>query len=162
MKAVNVREARLFEQWLNTTIASVTWRDLINFFSKDMEVIAKAAEELHNSELYTTVGKDIEEKAKELVETKCKPEWDRIAEEMKPLGERRNELAKEKAEAKEEFPEEKEKELTEIDNKLAELSNEYQKVTDDANKELNEFKEERIAAEQGGCFFLEDDEYALV
>jgi hypothetical protein len=29
------------------------------------------------------------------------PEWNRISEEMKPLGEERNRLAKEKAEAKE-------------------------------------------------------------
>ena len=97
MKWVNVKEARLIDQWLHSSIASATWRDLINFFGQDMPTIAKAVAELDKSELYKTVGWDIEKKAEEIVETKCKPEWDKISEEMKPLGERRNELAKKKA-----------------------------------------------------------------
>ncbi len=164
MKWVNVREARLLEQWLNTTIASTTWRDLINFFGKDMETIAKAVEELDKSELYKKVWGDIENKAKEIVETKCKPEWDRIAEQMKPLGELRNKLAKEKAEIPEDWVWEAEKEaqLNWLDKEMSDLSAEYQKVTDEANAELNEYKEKRINEEQWAAFLLEDYDYDLV
>lgn len=164
MKWVNVKECRLIDQWLHSSIASVTWRDLINFFGQDMSTIAKAVAELDKSELYKTVGWDIEKKAEEIVETKCKPEWNRISEEMKPLGEERNKLAKEKAEIPEDWVWETEKEerLNEIDKKMSDLSAEYQKVTDEANKELNEFKEKRINEEQGAAFLLDDAEYDLV
>jgi len=164
MKWVNVKECRLIDQWLHSSIASVTWRDLINFFGQDMSTIAKAVAELDKSELYKTVGGDIEKKAEEIVEAKCKPEWNRISEEMKPLGEERNKLAKEKAGIPEDWVWETEKEerLNEIDKKMSDLSAEYQKVTDDANKELNEFKEKRINEEQGAAFLLDDAEYDLV
>lgn len=164
MKWVNVKEARLIDQWLHSSIASVTWRDLINFFGQDMSTIAKAVAELDKSELYKTVGGDIEKKAEEIVETKCKPEWNRISEEMKPLGERRNELAKKKAstEVGSAWGEEDEKELTDLDKKMSDLSAEYQKVTDEANTELNEYKEKRINEEQGAAFLLDDAEYDLV
>lgn len=164
MKWVNVKECRLIDQWLHTTIASVTWADLIKFLWNDMAIIAKAAEELEKSELYQSVGGDIEKKAEELVETKCKPEWNRISEEMKPLWEERNKLAKEKAETPEDWiwEAEKEEKLNEIDKKMSDLSIEYQKVTDDANAELNEYKEKRINEEQWAAFLLEDDEYTLV
>jgi SH3-like domain-containing protein len=98
---VNIREARLIQQWLDSKVSSATRSNILAFVKDDVKVITKVKEELENSELYNKVGKDIENKAKELVETKCKPEWDRISEEMKPLGEERNRLAKEKAEAKE-------------------------------------------------------------
>jgi hypothetical protein len=129
-----------------------------------MSTITKAVEELDKSELYKTVGGDIEKKAEEIVEAKCKPEWNRISEEMKPLGERRNELAKKKAstEVGSAWGEEDEKELTDLDKKMSDLSAEYQKVTDEANKELNEFKEKRINEEQGAAFLLDDAEYDLV
>ena len=119
---------------------------------------------LKESELYKKVWGDIENKAIELVENKCKPEWNRISEEMKPLGEKLNELEKEKASIPEEevWEEEKETELNELHKKMSDLSNEYQKVTDDANKELEEYKDKRIEEEQGGCFFLEDDEYETI
>lgn len=164
MKWVSIRECRLFEQRLNTTIASVTWKDLINFLWKDMAIIAKAAEELENSELYRTIWEDIEHKAQELVDTKCKPEWDRISEEMKPLGELRNKLAKEKAEIPEDWVWEAEKEaqLNWLDKEMSDLSAEYQKVTDEANAELNEYKEKRINEEQWAAFLLEDEEYSLI
>lgn len=160
MKWVNVRECRLFEQWLNTTIASTTWKDLINFLGKDMSTIAKAMEELEKSELYKKVWTDIEAKANEIVETKCKPEWDRISEEMKPIGEKRNELAKEKAWW--EWDNLKEEELNELDKQLSDLGNKYQKVTDEANAELNEYKEKVINESEWAAFILEDEEYSLV
>ena len=160
MKWVNIKEARLLDQWLHTTIASVTWRDLINFFEKDISTISKAVEELDKSELYKTVGTDIENKAKEIVKEKCEPEWNRISEEMKPLGEKRNELAKEKAEGN--WDNEKEEELNNLDKQLSELSESYQKVTTDANAELNEYKEKRINEEQWAAFLLEDYDYDLV
>lgn len=160
MKWVNIKEARLLDQWLHTTIASVTWRDLINFFEKDISTIAKAVEELDKSELYKTVGTDIENKAKEIVKEKCEPEWNRISEEMKPLGEKRNELAKEKAGGN--WDNEKEEELNNLDKQLSELSESYQKVTTDANAELNEYKEKRINEEQWAAFLLEDYDYDLV
>ena len=164
MKWVNIKEARLFDQWLHTTIASATWRDLINFFWKDMATITKAAEELDASELYKTVGGDIEKKAEEIVETKCKPEWNRISEEMKPIGEKVNELEKEKAAIPEDWTweEAKEQELAGLHKQLSDLANEYQKVTDEANAELNEYKEKRINEEEWAAYLLEDDEYKLV
>ena len=162
--AVNVKEARLIDQWLHTTIASVTWRDLIDFFWKDMKTIAKVVDELDASETYKAIGKAIEDRAHDLVETKCKPEWDRISEEMKPIGERRNELAKRKAsnEVGAAWSEEDEKELNDLDKQLSELSNSYQKVTDDANAELNKYKEERINNEPEPAFFLSEKDYKLI
>lgn len=161
MKWVNVKEARLLDQWLHTTIASVTWRDLINFFEKDISTIAKAVEELDKSELYKTVGTDIENKAKEIVKEKCEPEWKRISEEMKPLGELRNKLSEKKAKG-ENWTDEDEAQLNWLDKEMADLSAEYQKVTDEANKELNEYKEKRINEEQWAAFLLEDYDYDLV
>lgn len=160
MKWVNVRECRLIDQWLHSSIASATWGDVINFFHKDITTIFKVTEELNKSELYKTVGWDIEKKAEEIVETKCKPEWNRISEEMKPIGEKRNELAKEKASNN--WDNLKEDELAELDKKMSDLSAEYQKVTDEANAELNEYKEKRINEEQWAAFLLEDDEYELI
>ena len=160
MKWVNVKEARLIDQWLHSSIASATWGDVINFFHKDIATILKVTEELNKSELYKTIGWDIEKKAEEIVETKCKPEWNRISEEMKPIGEKRNELAKEKASNN--WDNLKEDELAELDKKMSDLSAEYQKVTDEANAELNEYKEKRINEEQWAAFLLEDDEYELI
>lgn len=157
---VSVKEARLLDQWLNTSIASVKWSELLDFFTQDMKVLAKAREELQNSELYKKIWADIEAKAHELVDTKCRPEWDKISEEMKPLGEKRNELAKEKASNN--WDNLKEEELTGLDKQLSELSEKYQKVTDDANAELNEYKEERINAEQWATFFLSEKDYKTV
>lgn len=161
MKWVNIKEARLFQQWMNTTIASVTWKDLINFIGNDMPTFVKAAKELEGSELYNAVWADIQKRAEELVETKCKPEWNRISEEMKPLWEEANAIEKEKAGGAE-LDEEKKAKLEEINKKIADLSAEYQKVTDDANAELNEYKDKRISEEEWAAFMLEDDEYALI
>ena len=164
MKWVNVRECRLIDQWLHSTIASATWGDIVNFFHKDITTIFKVTEELNKSELYKAVGWDIEKKAEEIVEAKCKPEWNRISEEMKPLGEKRNELAKKKAstEVGSAWWEEDEKELADLDKQLSDLSNKYQKVTDEANAELNEFKEKRISEEKQPAFFLSEEEYKLI
>lgn len=161
MKWVNVKECRLIDQWLHSSIASATWGDVINFFHKDITTIFKVTEELSKSELYKTVGGDIEKKAEEIVEAKCKPEWNRISEEMKPLGELRNKLAEKKAKG-EEWTDEDEAQLNGLDKEMSDLSAEYQKVTDEANAELNEYKEKRINEEQGAAFLLEDDEYELI
>ena len=157
---VNIKEARLFDQWLNTTLASVKWADLIKFIWEDAKIVAKADKLLRGSELYSTVGKDIEEAAIKLVNEKCKPEWNRISEEMKPLGELRNKLAKEKAEWN--WDNEKEAQLNWLDKEMSDLSAEYQKVTDDANKELSEFKDKRIEEEQWACFFLSEKDYKII
>lgn len=161
MKWVNVKEARLIDQWLHSSIASATWGDVINFFHKDITTIFKVTEELNKSELYKAVGWDIEKKAEEIVEAKCKPEWNRISEEMKPLGELRNKLAEKKAKG-EEWTDEDEAQLNGLDKEMSDLSAEYQKVTDEANAELNEYKEKRINEEQWAAFLLEDDEYELI
>ena len=161
MKWVNVKEARLIDQWLHSSIASATWGDIVNFFHKDITTIFKVTEELSKSELYKTVGWDIEKKAEEIVEAKCKPEWNRISEEMKPLGELRNKLAEKKAKG-EGWTDEDEAQLNGLDKEMSDLSAEYQKVTDEANAELNEYKEKRINEEQGAAFLLEDDEYELI
>ena len=158
--AVNIKEARLLDQWLNTTIASARWKDIMDFFATDIKVLAKAREELENSELYKAVWWDIEAKAHEIVETKCKPEWNRISEEMKPLWEKANELEKEKAGWN--WDDGKEAELDELHKKLSDLTNEYQKVTDDANAELNAYKEERINNEKWAAFFLSEKDYKTV
>ena len=157
MKGVNIRETRTLEQ-------AFARNDFGYLTLDEHKVFDKALNEIKNSELYNKVGKDIEDKANELVETKCKPEWNRISEEMKPIGEKVNELEKEKAEAptSDQWTEEKEEELKWLHKQLSDLTNEYQKVTDEANAELNEYKEERISQEQWACFFLEDDEYKLI
>ena len=137
---------------------------MLAFVKDDIKAITKVKEELEKSELYAAVWGEIEAEAKRIVKEKCQPEWDRISEEMKPLGEERNKLAKEKAEIPEDWVWETEKEerLTEIDKKLSELSEQYQKVTDEANAELNEFKEKRINEEQWACFFLSEKNYKII
>lgn len=161
MKSVSVKEWRLLQQWLNSTIGWTTWVDMLNL---DKELFKKAAKALDDSELYQKIWGEIQKKAEEIVKEKCEPEWKRISEEMQPLGEERNKLAKEKAEVPEDWVWEtaKEERLTEIDKQLSDLSAEYQKVTDEANKELNEFKDKRINEEQGWCFILEDNEYDAI
>lgn len=160
---VNVKEARLFQQWLNSQIGSTTWKDLINFINNDIEIATKAWKELDDSELYTAVGWDIQKEAERIVEEKCKPEWNRISEEMKPLGELRNKLAKKKADPETEaWGEEDEAQLNWLDKEMADLSTEYQKVTDDANAELNEYKEKRINEEQWAAFFLSEKDYKTI
>lgn len=160
MKSVNVKEARLFQQWLNTTIASTTWKDLINFINTELPAITEAWKKLDESELYNTVWNNIEKKANEIVENKCKPEWDRIAEEMKTLWEKRNELAKQKASWN--WTDNDEGKITELDKKISDLSNEAQKITDNANKKLEEYKDKLIDESEWAAFFLEDDEYEII
>jgi hypothetical protein len=160
MKSVSVKEWRLLQQWLNTTIGWTTWADMLNL---DKELFKKAAKALDDSELYQKIWGEIQKKAEEIVKEKCEPEWKRISEEMQPIWEKANALSKEKAEAKEwEWTEEKETKLVDLNKQISELSNQYQKVTDDANKELNEFKDKRINEEQWWCFILEDDEYNII
>lgn len=159
--AVSIKEARLIDQWLHTTIASVTFGDLVNFFSNDLKKIGKIVELLGDSDTYKAVGAEIEAKAHELVDTKCRPEWDRISEEMKPLGELRNKLAEKKAKG-EGWTDEDEAQLNGLDKEMSDLSNEYQKVTDGANVELNEFKEKRINEEKQPAFFLNEEDYKLI
>ena len=159
--AVSIKEARLIDQWLHTTIASVTFGDLVNFFSNDLKKIGKIVELLEASDTYKAVGAEIEAKAHELVDTKCKPEWDRISEEMKPLGELRNKLAEKKAKG-EGWTDEDEAQLNGLDKEMSDLSSEYQKVTDEANAELNEFKEKRINEEKQPAFFLSEADYKLI
>lgn len=163
MKSVNIKEARLFEQWANTTLASVKWADLLQYES-DKEIILKAWNELKASELYKEVWKDIQAMGEKIVNEKCIPEWNKISEEMKPIWEKINKLEKERAAIPEDWVWETEKaeELADLQKKMSELSDGYQKVTDEANKELSEYKDKRINEEKWGCFFLEDDEYDLI
>lgn len=158
MKSVSVKEGRLLQQWLHTTVGSATWLDMLNL---DKELFKKAAKALDESELYNKIWGEIQKKAEELVKEKCEPEWNRISEEMRVIWEKANALEKEKASA-DAWDDEKQAPLDEANKKIAELTNEYQKITDEANKELNEFKDKRINEEQGWCFFLEDDEYEKI
>lgn len=158
MKSVSVKEWRLLQQWLNTTIGWITWADMLNL---DKELFKKAAKALDDSELYQKIWGEIQKKAEEIVKEKCEPEWKRISEEMQPLGELRNKLSEKKAKG-ENWTDEDEAQLNWLDKEMADLSAEYQKVTDEANKELNEFKNKRINEEQGWCFILEDDEYDTI
>jgi len=158
MKSVSVKEWRLLQQWLNSTIGWATWTDILNL---DKELFKKAAKALDDSELYQKIWGEIQKKAEEIVKEKCEPEWKRISEEMQPLGELRNKLSEKKAKG-ENWTDEDEAQLNWLDKEMADLSAEYQKVTDEANKELNEFKDKRINEEQGWCFFLEDNEYDTI
>lgn len=153
---VNIREARLLDQ----AIAKNNFRYLT---IDEHKLIDKAYKAMKESEVYNSIGGKIEKYANELVNTKCVPEWNRISEEMRPLGEERNKLAKEKAEAKEwEWLEESEAKLAEVDKKIAELNQTYQEVTDKANAELNEYKEKLINETEWACFFLDEKCYQLV
>lgn len=158
---VNVKEARLFQQWLNTQIGSTTWKDLINFINNDIEIATKAWKFLEDSELYSAVGWDIQKEAERLVEEKCKPEWNRISNEMKPLGELRNKLSEKKAKW-EGWTDEDEAQLNWLDKELSDLTSEYQKVTDDANAELNAYKDKRINEEQWAAFLLSEKDYEIL
>lgn len=154
--AVNVREAKLMEQAFS--------KNSFRYLTLDEhKALDKAYKALKESEVYNKVGWEIQAEAERLVAEKCMPEWNRISEEMKPLGEERNRLAKEKAEAKEwEWLQESEDKLIEVDKKIADLSSEYQSVTDKANAELNEFKEEKINSTKEACFFLSEEDYQFV
>lgn len=153
---VNLREARLLDQ-------AIAKNDFRYLTLDEHKLVDKAYKAMKESELYTSVWEKIEKYANELVNTKCVPEWNRISEEMKPLGEERNRLAKEKAEAKEwEWLQESEDKLIEVDKKIAELTEEYQSVTDKANAELNEYKEKLITETEWACFFLDEKCYQLV
>lgn len=155
MQGVNIKQTKSFMQAIN--------ENKFGYLTlKEHEILDWVLEQAKTSELYNKVGKDIEDKANELVKNECEPEWKRISEAMRPLGEKANALEKEKAEKKDEWTDEKENELADLNKQIADLSNEYNEVTDNANKKLNEFKEERIGQEQGACFLVEDDVYEFV
>lgn len=154
---VNLREARLLDQ----AIAKNNFRYLT---LAEHKIIDKAYEAMKESELYNSIWKKIEAYATEIVNTKCVPEWNRISEEMKPLGELRNKLAKEKAEIPEDWVWEAEKEvqLNWLDKEMSDLSAEYQDITDRANAELNEYKEKILWETEWACFFLSEKDYQFV
>lgn len=158
---VNIKEARLIEQWLKSSLANATWKQLVDFVWEDAKTIFKVNVALNESELYQKVGWEIEKEAERIVKEKCEPEWNRISGEMKPLGELRNKLAEKKAKG-EGWTDEDEAQLNGLDREMSDLSAEYQKVTDDANAELNEFKNKRIDEEQWACFFLTEKEYKTI
>ena len=154
---VNLREARLLDQ----AIAKNNFRYLT---LAEHKIIDKAYEAMKESELYNSIWKKIEAYATEIVNTKCVPEWNRISEEMKPLGELRNKLAKEKAEIPEDWVWEAEKEaqLNWLDKEMSDLSAEYQDITDKANAELNEYKEKVLGETEWACFFLNEKDYQFI
>ena len=154
MQGVNIKQTKLFMQAIN--------ENKFGYLTlKEHEILDWVLEQAKDSELYNSVGKDIEEYANKLVKEECEPEWNRISEEMKPLGELRNKLAEKKAKG-EEWTDENEAQLNWLDKEMSDLSAEYQKVTDTANEKLNKFKEERIAQEEGACFLVEDNVYEFV
>lgn len=151
---VNLREARLLDQ----AIAKNNFRYLTLAEHKIMD---KAYEAMKESELYNSIWKKIEAYAAEIVNTKCVPEWNRISEEMKPLGELRNKLAEKKAKG-EEWTDEDEAQLNGLDKEMSDLSAEYQDITDKANAELNEYKEKILWETEWACFFLSEKDYQFV
>ncbi len=157
MIGVNIKQTKLFMQAIN--------ENKFGYLTlKEHQILDDVLELAKTSELYNAVGKDIEDKANEIVEKECKPEWDRIIELMRPLGEKANELEKEKAAIPEDWTweEAKEQELADLNKQIADLNTEYQNVTDEANKKLNEYKEERINQEQWACFLVKEDVYEFV
>lgn len=151
---VNLREARLLDQ-------AIAKNDFRYLTLDEHKLVDKAYKAMKESELYTSVWEKIEKYANELVNTKCVPEWNRISEEMKPLGELRNKLSEKKAKG-EEWTDEDEAQLSWLDKEMADLSAEYQKTTSDANAELNEYKEKLITETEWACFFLDEKCYQLV
>lgn len=151
---VNLREARLLDQ----AIAKNNFRYLT---LAEHKIVDKAYEAMKESELYNSIWKQIEEYATNLVNTKCVPEWNRISEEMKPLGELRNKLAEKKAKG-EEWTDEDEAQLNGLDKEMSDLSAEYQDITDKANAELNEYKEKILWETEWACFFLSEKDYQFV
>ena len=151
---VNVREARLLDQAIQ--------KNSFRYLTLDEhKVVDKAYLAMKDSELYKTVWDKVEKEAVRIVEEKCKPEWNRISEEMKPLGELRNKLAEKKAKG-EEWTDENEAQLNGLDKEMADLANTYNEVTTKANAELNEYKEKVIAETEWAAFMLYEDEYQLV
>jgi len=151
---VNVREARLLDQAIQ--------KNSFRYLTLDEhKVVDKAYLAMKDSELYKTVWDTVEKEAVRIVEEVCKPEWNRISEEMKPLWEKANELSKEKA-SWEWWTDEKEQELNDLNKQMAELAGAYNEVTTKANAELNEYKEKVIAETEWAAFMLYEDEYQLV
>ena len=151
---VNVREARLLDQAIQ--------KNSFRYLTLDEhKVVDKAYLAMKDSELYKTVWDKVEKEAVRIVEEKCKPEWNRISEEMKPLGELRNKLAEKKAKG-EWWTDEDEAQLNGLDKEMADLANTYNEVTTKANAELNEYKEKVIAETEWAAFMLYEDEYQLV
>lgn len=153
--AVNVRECKLIDQ----AFAKNSFRYLTLDEHKTLDKVYKA---LNESEVFNGVAEEIKAEWERLVREKCLPEWNRISEEMKPLGEERNALDKEKAADKENFPAEKEARLDELNKRLGALTDEYNSITDRANAELSTFKEEKINNTKEACFFLSEDDYKFV
>lgn len=153
--AVNIRECKLIDQ----AFAKNSFRYLTLDEQKTLDKIYKAMKE---SEVFTKVGGEIQAEGERLVREECIPEWNRISEEMRPLGKERNVLDKEKAADKENFPKEKEERLEELNKKLWELTSEYNSVTDKANAKLSVFKEEKINSNKKACFFLSEEDYQFI
>lgn len=151
---VNVREARLLDQ----AIAKNNFRYLT---LDEHKMVDKAYAAMKDSELYNAVGDKVEAEALRLVETNCKPEWERISKEMRTLWERANALNEQKA-AQKDWTEELETELNDLNKNIAELTGEYNTITDKANAELNEFKEKTIAETEWAAFVLDADVYNFV
>ena len=151
---VNVREARLLDQAIQ--------KNSFRYLTLDEhKVVDKAYLAMKDSELYKTVWDTVEKEAVRIVEEVCKPEWNRISEEMKPLGELRNKLAEKKAKG-EGWTDEDEAQLSGLDKEMADLANTYNEVTTKANAELNEYKEKVISETEWAAFMLYEDEYQLV
>ena len=147
MKPVKLRMIRFFMQ-------SIEENRLPYLLNEEKEVFDKVVKLCRENGLYAKVGEEIEEFARALVESKCKPVWTDIANRMADAGKERDELAK-----KEEKTEEEDKRLEELTTLLSNMNDEYQKVTDDANKELNEFKDKTLAQyKDTSCFDLHDKE----
>ena len=151
---VNVREARLLDQAIQ--------KNSFRYLTLDEhKVVDKAYLAMKDSELYKQVWETVEKEAVRIVEKECKPEWNRISEEMKPLGELRNKLAEKKAKG-EGRTDEDEAQLNGLDKEMADLANVYNDVTTKANAELNEYKEKVISETEWAAFMLYEDEYQLV
>lgn len=155
MKSVWIKECKLLEQ-------AVKQNSFGYLTLAEHAIVDKAVEGMRASELYNEIWGKIWAEWERLVNEECIPEWNKISEEMRPLWEERNELDKEKAADKDNFSEEKQKRLDELNVSLSNLMEKYQAVTDAANKKLEEFKENLINENQGGCFFLEDEDYDFV
>lgn len=155
--AVNVRECKLIDQ----AFAKNSFRYLTLDEHKILDKVYKA---LNESEVFNKVAEEIKTEWERLVKENCIPEWNRISEEMKPLGEERNALDKEKASipADGTWETAKQERLDELNKRLGELTEEYNSVTDKANVELSAFKEEKINNTKEACFFLNEDDYQFV
>jgi chaperonin cofactor prefoldin len=116
MKGVKIKQAKYFMQVIKQN-------QLPYLLKEEKEVFDTVYKAIRDNKLFNDVGNIIEKEANRIVNEECKPEWERISEEITKLNDERNELDK-----KEDRTEEENDRIKEIGDKISELSSESEKV----------------------------------